>query len=125
MQVALDEAVKTLMGRGCVSSEHESCLRLCMEEALVNAIHHGNQDRPEAIVRLEISADDKKCMVKVFDEGNGFCPEAVSPSAGDEEGGRGVCIMRHYTDYIGYNAEEGCLEMRFSGKGCREKGHAQ
>ena len=91
----IDQAVEALRREGWVFSDHESCMRLCLEEALVNAISHGNEGDIQRKVRLEMYGYDRECRIKVFDEGQGFKPEDVSMPAVEQLGGRGV-----FTNYV-------------------------
>ncbi len=120
MRDALERALVALRSAGCIPEGHLFCARLCLEEALVNAMRHGNRGREEARVRLEISACDAECIIRIFDEGRGYDPEAIHPPTPEQLGGRGVCLMRHYMDTISYDETRGCLELRFSLARCQE-----
>src|SRR5437764_13285715 len=75
-------------------------IRLALEEALVNAIKHGNQmDRGKKVyVRYRILAD--RIDIGVADEGGGFNPEEIPDPLADENlerpSGRGLFLIRHY-----------------------------
>lgn len=104
-----------------VLSQHHFCdsdsacfsLRLCLEEALVNAIVHGNDSRAERTVRLEIACDGDRCRVSVADEGSGFDPQEVEMADCNQLGGRGVCLIKHFMDEVKFNRARHCLEMTF------------
>src|SRR6187399_434211 len=83
-------------------------IRLALEEALVNAIKHGNQlDRAKKIrVAYRMLAD--RFEVQVTDEGRGFDPAEV-PDPTEAENlerpcGRGLLLMRHYMTEVRYNS---------------------
>lgn len=113
MNQSLERAVAALAARGWIDVGRSSQARLCLEEALVNAIQHGNHGEAGRKVRLELTGDPVTCTIRVFDEGNGFRPEEVKMPAGDQLGGRGVCLMRHFMDHITYDRSRKCLEMVF------------
>ena len=113
MSGVLDDAVDAMYQHGILRKEGESCIRLCLEEALVNAIRHGNQCNPARKGVLELHEDDQHCRIKVFDEGTGFDPEKVSLPDCEQMGGRGICIIKHYMDEVHYDMQQKCLEMRF------------
>lgn len=75
-------------------------IRLALEEALVNAIKHGNQmDRGKKVyVRFRILAD--RIDIGVADEGGGFNPEEIPDPLAEENlerpSGRGLFLIRHY-----------------------------
>lgn len=75
-------------------------IRLALEEALANALKHGNQmDRGKKIhVRYDVRPD--RFDIAITDEGPGFDVDDV-PDPLDEENlerpcGRGLFLMRHY-----------------------------
>jgi serine/threonine-protein kinase RsbW len=82
-------------------------IRLALEEALINAIKHGNRfDHAKHIV---VSADvaPDRTAITVADEGTGFTPGDVPDPTVDENlekpCGRGIMLMRHYMDEVEYN----------------------
>src|SRR5476651_59291 len=52
-------------------------VELALEEALVNAIKHGNQLQPEKKVRVIYSVSSERFDIQIEDEGEGFIPEEV------------------------------------------------
>ena len=121
MTPVLDRAVAALAGRGWVHPDQECRARLCLEEALVNAVRHGNCCDARRKVRLEIADMSETCRIRVYDEGVGFNLEQVREPTKDQMGGRGICLMRHYMQYITYDKANKCLEMAFRRGEC-EKG---
>ncbi len=75
-------------------------IRLALEEAIVNAIKHGNglDHRKKVQVRYRILPD--RFDVSVTDEGPGYNPNAIPDPLADENlespSGRGIFLMRHY-----------------------------
>ena len=120
MSRVLGDALHMLVARGFVASEDEVGARLCLEEALVNAIRHGNQGQESRKVRIEMVDEEERCLIRVYDEGQGFCPESVALPDAQELGGRGICLIRHYADYIGYNEEKKCFEMALRRAGSKQ-----
>jgi serine/threonine-protein kinase RsbW len=82
-------------------------LRLALEEALVNAISHGNRGDPSRSVHVRFQVEPDRVLAEVEDEGEGFDPARVadprSPQALERSGGRGLLLMRHYTNWLRYN----------------------
>lgn len=122
MSAALDRAVLALRSRGWLSPRDEPCARLCLEEALVNAIRHGNKCDEQSQVRLELDESADTCTIRVYDEGEGFLPEQVELPGGDQLGGRGICLMRHYMDDVRYDRDAHCLAMSLRRKGSPDTG---
>lgn len=81
--------------------------RLTMEEALTNAIRHGNGSNPELEVFVRCEINDERMLVIVRDQGAGFAPGEVPDPTDDEgllaEGGRGLLLMRAYMTRVEYN----------------------
>jgi serine/threonine-protein kinase RsbW len=82
-------------------------VRLALEEALVNAIKHGNGLDPnkEVFVTCQISND--KVRVVIEDQGPGFRLQDVPDPTEDENlekpGGRGIMLMRAFLSVVEYN----------------------
>jgi len=102
-----------LGAHGWVASGQDFRARLCLEEALSNAVRHGNLNDPRRNVWIELAEDHDRCRICVRDEGGAFNPEHVQMPPPDREGGRGVCLMRHYMESVAYDPETHCLQLVF------------
>lgn len=108
----LDDALAALRAEGFLSGAREPEVRLCLEEALVNAIRHGNGLDADRKVRLELrEAADGCCTIRIHDEGVGFTPEDVAAPRQEQLGGRGICLIRHFMDCVKFNRRDHCFEM--------------
>jgi serine/threonine-protein kinase RsbW len=80
--------------------------RLALEEAVVNAIKHGNRLDKAKQVHVICKSTSAGVWVKVTDEGPGFNPEAVpdctDPDRIDVPSGRGIMLMRNYMSRVEY-----------------------
>ena len=83
-------------------------IKLAVEEALVNAIKHGNQMEPDKTVRVAYSVTDEQFSIRIEDEGIGFSPSEVPDPTAEENierpCGRGLLIIRNFmtsVDYVG------------------------
>jgi serine/threonine-protein kinase RsbW len=90
-------------------------IRLALEEALVNAIKHGNQmDRSKKVtIASAIHAD--RIEIHITDEGNGFDPGDV-PDPTEIENierpcGRGLMLMRHYMTEVNFTGRGNSVRM--------------
>jgi serine/threonine-protein kinase RsbW len=84
----------------------ESRIALCLAEALVNAVVHGNGKQFEKKVKLKVFLGETEWGFVVEDEGKGFDLAGV-PDPRDEQGvwtesGRGIHLMAHYMDRVEY-----------------------
>ena len=82
-------------------------IRLAVEEAVVNAVKHGNKSDPSKIVRIRYQACSKQFLIEIQDEGRGFdpdgLPDPLSPENLERPGGRGVFLIRHYMSWVQYS----------------------
>lgn len=82
-------------------------VRLAIEEALVNAIKHGNRMDPNKTVRVFCRVCHQKIRIEVEDQGDGFKPSDVPDPTADENlerpCGRGIMLMRAFMTTIEYN----------------------
>jgi serine/threonine-protein kinase RsbW len=90
-------------------------IKLALEEALVNAIKHGNQMDPAKKVRISYRISPDRFDVHIADEGRGFDPEDVpDPMAAENlerPCGRGLLLMRHYMTEVIFHAPGNRLSM--------------
>ncbi len=81
-------------------------VRLCLEEALVNAFRHGNRLEPGLRVHFRALIGRDRCEFLVEDEGEGFDPGAVPDPTAEENleipSGRGIMLMRAYMAEVEY-----------------------
>jgi serine/threonine-protein kinase RsbW len=84
-------------------------IHLAAEEAIVNAIVHGNRLDPRRTVHVECVVSADTARIEVTDEGEGFDPGAVPDCTQDDRldcpSGRGVMLMRSFMTRIEYNAK--------------------
>jgi serine/threonine-protein kinase RsbW len=82
-------------------------IRLALEEALVNAIKHGNGSDPQKRVHVSCQITDEKVRIVIEDEGTGFDLQGVPDPTEDENlekpCGRGIMLMRAFLDGVEYN----------------------
>lgn len=84
-------------------------IKLAFEEAVTNAVKHGNANDPAKQVHLRYYVDTKRVVVMVRDEGHGFRPDAVPDPTVDENlerpSGRGIMLMSAYMSKLRFNDE--------------------
>jgi serine/threonine-protein kinase RsbW len=75
-------------------------VRAALEEALANAIEHGNECDPAKKVRIEFEIGPRQLVEEVRDRGMGFDPDSVPdptrPENVDIPSGRGIVLMRAF-----------------------------
>lgn len=80
-------------------------MELVAREALVNAVVHGSGGDPARHIEAELFRDAARVVLAVRDEGPGWNWRAHAPAAPapDSESGRGLFIIRKYSDEFYYN----------------------
>lgn len=84
-------------------------IHLAAEEAIVNAIVHGNKLDPAKTVHVECEISPEVARIAIADEGAGFDPGSVPDCTVEERleapSGRGVMLMKSFMTSIDYNAK--------------------
>jgi serine/threonine-protein kinase RsbW len=97
------------------SSHDIFSIRLALEEALINAIKHGNQLNRDKKVRIAYRILEDRFEVNISDEGPGFDPcDVPDPTAIENlerPCGRGLMLMRHYMHEVAYNSHGNTVSM--------------
>ena len=80
--------------------------RLALEEAIINAVKHGNKLSEDKTVRIQCDLAAETSKVVIRDQGEGFEPAAVPDPTDDENldrpGGRGIMLMRNFMTEVTY-----------------------
>lgn len=102
----MDELLDGLRNAGWREGELFS-IHLALEEAIANAMEHGNGLDPHKVVTVAAEISPLLFQVCIRDEGRGFDPARVpDPTSGDRlhtPHGRGVLIMRQLMHAVKYN----------------------
>lgn len=82
-------------------------MRLALEEALVNAIKHGNRMDRNKHVEIFCRIQEDSVRIEIEDEGPGFKLSEVPDPTSDENlerpCGRGIMLMRSFMNLVEYN----------------------
>ncbi|MEB3198999.1 MAG: ATP-binding protein [Synechococcaceae cyanobacterium] len=100
-------------------------LQLGLQEALVNAVRHGNGCDPGKCLRVRRIVTPRWLIWQVQDEGDGINQQQRSrllPKHCDAIGGRGLFLIHHCFDDVRWSARGNRLQLavrrdRFSGRG--------
>lgn len=86
---------------------------LIVREALCNAIMHGADNDPSRRVLLRLALKNGELHIRVTDDGPGFDWRKLHwnlpPSR--SEAGRGLCIVKSYSDRVTFNEQGNEIEM--------------
>jgi serine/threonine-protein kinase RsbW len=95
------------LGQAGFCERDRFAVRLALEEAIINAIKHGNGEDPAKSVRVSYSISPGEITTEIEDQGPGFNPNGVpnplAPENLERPGGRGVFLMRQYMTFVQYN----------------------
>lgn len=110
---------------GIVRPEDSEVL-IALDEAIVNAVKHGNKCDPRKAVHIIAEFNAEGARFTVSDEGTGFARESV-PDPTDpcrllEPSGRGLLLISHIMDEVCFNQSGNRLEMF---KRCIDKAHPE
>lgn len=97
-------------------SEHSLfAIRLALDEALSNAVRHGNKNDVRKRVTVEYQVSDEEIRVSICDEGRGFKPAELPDPTAEENlerpCGRGVMLIKAYMTEVFYNDKGNCVTM--------------
>jgi serine/threonine-protein kinase RsbW len=102
-------------------------IKLALEEALVNAIKHGNQADRSKNVYVAFRITPERFDIHIRDEGPGFDPEDVPDPLAVENlerpCGRGLLLMRHYMTEVTFHGPGNQVTMSKLNANATRNGH--
>jgi len=109
------EEVLAELGRRRWSEHDVFAVHLALEEALVNAIKHGNRYDRDKAVTVQCKVAPKQLWVRIEDQGEGFDPSKVPDPTKEDRldipSGRGIMLMRSFMNRVDYNSEGNVVEL--------------
>ena len=110
----LDYLNERMIRLGIVNAEDSEVL-IALDEAIVNAIKHGNKCDPRKEVHIIAEFSSEGALFTVTDEGSGFArenvPDPTEPCRLLEPSGRGLLLINHIMDEVRFNQCGNRLEM--------------
>jgi len=90
-------------------------IMLAIEEAVMNAIIHGNKEQGTKQVTLLFERKKGELRFTIADEGDGFNPKEIpNPIDSDDSKGNGIFLMRSLADFVRYNPAGNKVELTFT-----------
>jgi len=111
MRDAVTSALAALEERDWLAEDQRFFAHLCLEEAVVNAMNHGNRGDQNLSVSLEMLDEGEDCRVIVRDQGGGFCLNELQKPPAEAIGGRGVFLIKSFMKNVTFNKATQGLEM--------------
>jgi len=85
-------------------SHSQFAIKLALEEALINAIKHGNKLDPNKKVHVQAKVTPRQAEIVIEDEGTGFDRTCVPDPTADENlckcSGRGILLIESFMDKV-------------------------
>ena len=100
-----------------ISEDTFANMMTCLNEALINAIKHGNKMDVNKKVIINADVDAKRIIWTVTDEGEGFdyvhLADPTAPENLESLTGRGIFIIKHLADQCIFNTTGNEVELHF------------
>jgi serine/threonine-protein kinase RsbW len=110
----LDFLNDRLLKLGIIGPDDSEVL-IALDEAIVNAIKHGNKCDPRKVVHITAEFDSDGAQFTIRDEGEGFArekvPDPTDPCRLLEPNGRGLLLINHIMDTVCYNKSGNEIQM--------------
>jgi serine/threonine-protein kinase RsbW len=90
-------------------------IKMAIEEALVNAVKHGNQLDPNKNVTVVYTITPNLFQINITDEGPGFdpadVPDPTAPENLERPCGRGLLLMRSFMNDVQFHGRGNSITM--------------
>ncbi len=106
----IKQITAVLVDHGLLTDDDCPWLALCLDEAIVNGMLHGNEADATIPLRVSIGVqtlgDARRWLIRIDDQGSGFSPADVPDQEEADslllEHGRGIRLMREWLDELCY-----------------------
>ena len=111
----IQEEMRAVVTAYAFTKRDSFAIDLAVEEALVNAVLHGNSCDPSRKIKVAFAVGKTEFRVQITDEGSGFDPVRVRDPTADERietpNGRGLMLMRSFMTGVRHNRTGNSVEM--------------
>jgi serine/threonine-protein kinase RsbW len=102
-----EERIMSELARCRYGADVTFAIKLALEEALTNAVKHGNDNDTSKRLVVRYAVSPERTVIMVRDEGHGFVPNRVPDPTADENlerpSGRGIMLMHAYMTRVYFN----------------------
>ena len=102
-----EDRIMDELARHRYSPDVTFAIKLALEEALTNAVKHGNHNDTSKQLVVRYAVSPERAVIMVRDEGRGFVPHRVPDPTADENlerpCGRGIMLMHAYMTRVHFN----------------------
>ena len=110
-----EDQILAALERSGYSADTIFAIKLALEEAMTNAVKHGNRNDPTKHITIRYAVSATKAVIVIRDEGAGFKPDSIpDPTTPDRlpvPSGRGIMLIGAYMDEVVYR--DNGREVRF------------
>ncbi len=103
-QHEVQSAILDEVARRGFNSQSTFAIKLALEEAMINAVKHGNKLNPNKTVWIEAKISPTVAEIVIEDEGPGFDRKSVPDPTAEENlekcSGRGILLMESYMNSV-------------------------
>jgi serine/threonine-protein kinase RsbW len=111
----LYESILSGLDEKTYTPDDRFALELVLDEAITNAVKHGNKNDPAKKVTVSYSITPERFEIEITDEGPGFNIEDLPDPRREENlfkaSGRGVLLMNAYMDEVKFNKKGNSVRM--------------
>ena len=113
----LENLIEEIADKYKIGEDVFANMMTCLNEAVMNAILHGNKLDEKKKVIINAEADNKRITWTITDEGEGFdythLADPTAPENLESLTGRGVFIIKHLADQCIFNSRGNEIELHF------------
>lgn len=115
---AVEDLLSRVKEEYSITEDNYNYIWIVLNEAVTNAIKHGNKYDPSKKVGLHVTVkNDRYLCFKVSDQGEGFDPTSIPdptlPEKISEPNGRGVFLINKLSDTVEFSDHGRVVEMCF------------
>ena len=116
----VEDFLSDILNEFDLAQKYFNKIYLCVSEAVVNSIKHGNKSDTNKTVSIGINCDEKEINVLIEDEGEGFDINIIEDptlmSNLKNESGRGIFIIKNMSDKFEYNEKGNRIQFKIECK---------
>ena len=102
----IQRLIREEVARAGFDPDSQFAIKLALEEAMINAIKHGNQLDPAKRVFVRYEVTPERFDIRIEDEGPGFnpadVPDPTAPENLERPCGRGLLLIRYYMTEVSF-----------------------
>lgn len=115
-----EEFLLSIFRKNNLAEEYFNRVFLCLSEAVVNSIQHGNRNDKRKQVSIQIDCKKEYISIEISDEGDGFDYSnienpTIKPNI-KKESGRGIHIIKSLSNELEFKEKGKCIQFKIECK---------